>query len=504
MKLSRCKIAVLCCLLIAPMLLASCARRGAGEAETATQRAEYTGNRTDLWDEEKNPPYTGDAWVPPGGDEPESPDPDEPEEPEEPDDPGDPTPELPDFDNAEFVILSSADGFFVPEDWLTENAGMETGDALLWRLFERNTEVEDTLNVSIRITKANDSGILDLVRNSTLAGNGGYHMVSAPLNVASALSGEGLYMNLYELPDLQLNQPWWNQNFIDSAELNGKLPMVTGAISLSLYRASYITLLNMDCIEENEIDSIVERGEWTIEKYEEYCRLFTNYYFAGAVGSTYAVAAGFRHGLGVELTVREADGKVLLRNLEEKTLAAMNRLSELCYQSESMTVVSDTDEAVNLFSSQPIALLVGRVWDAERIWDDYLVLNCGILPMPKLDSSQTAYSTGASLTHGTVAVPDYRDALDTDMVGAVLEELCVVSEEKVLPIYFTKYTSRQEDMELLKSLQQMLRWDFMDVYCSQFGNSTYWENAFRQNSSISSVYAAERSLMEERLNKLQF
>ena len=82
MKLSRCRIAVLCCLLIAPMLLASCARRGAGEAETATQRAEYTGNRTDLWDEEKNPPYTGDAWVPPGGDEPEKPAEPEADEPE--------------------------------------------------------------------------------------------------------------------------------------------------------------------------------------------------------------------------------------------------------------------------------------------------------------------------------------------------------------------------------------------------------------------------------------
>ena len=503
MKLSRCRIAVLCCLLIAPMLLASCARRGAGEAETATQRAEYTGNRTDLWDEEKNPPYTGDAWVPPGGDnEPESPEPGEPEEPEQPDDPGDLTPELPDFDNAEFVMLSSADGFFVSQDWLTENAGMETGDALLWRLFERNTEVEDTLNVSIRITKANDSGILDLVRNSTLAGNGGYHMVSAPLNVASALSGEGLYMNLYELPDLQLNQPWWNQNFIDSAELNGKLPMVTGAISLSLYRASYITLLNMDCIEENEIDSIVERGEWTIEKYEEYCRLFTNYYFAGAVGSTYAVAAGFRHGLGVELTVREADGKVLLRNLEEKTLAAMNRLSELCYQSESMTVVSDTDEAVNLFSSQPIALLVGRVYDAETIIKEGRV-NFGILPMPKFDSSQTAYYTGASLTHGTVAVPAYKNAPDLDMVGIVLETLCAASEEPVLTEYFTRTVGHPEDMELLESLQQMLRWDFIDVYCSQFGNSTYWENAFRQDRSLQYVYNTMRELMLVQLNELQ-
>ena len=151
MKLSRCRIAVLCCLLIAPMLLASCARRGAGEAETATQRAEYTGNRTDLWDEEKNPPYTGDAWVPPGGDnEPESPDPGEPEEPEQPDDPGDLPGELPDFDNAEFVMLSSADGFFVSQDWVDPDSEMVM-DPLSQALFARNMAVEVTLNIDFQI-----------------------------------------------------------------------------------------------------------------------------------------------------------------------------------------------------------------------------------------------------------------------------------------------------------------------------------------------------------------
>ena len=123
--------------------------------------------------------------------------------------------------------------------------------------------------------------------------------------------------------------------------------------------------------------------------------------------------------------------------------------------------------------------------------------------MPKFDSSQTAYYTGASLTHGTVAVPAYKNAPDLDMVGIVLETLCAASEETVLTEYFTRTVGHPEDMELLESLQQMLRWDFMDVYCSQFGNSTYWENAFRQDRSLQYVYNTMRELMLVQLNELQ-
>ncbi len=496
MKLSRCKITVLCCLLIAPMLLASCARRGAGEAETTTQRAEYTGNRTDLWDEEKNPPYTGDAWVPPGGDEPENPDPDEPEEPEQPDNPGDLTPELPDFDNAEFVMLSSADGFFVPEDWVDSDSEMVMDDPLSQALYARNMAVEVTLNIDFQIVVTPGSNIVNIVSNSVLSEVELYHTVLAPLNTASVLAGEGLYMNLYDLPWLEPDAEWWCQGFLAAAELNGSLPMATGALLPSLYRAAYVVYYNREYFGANELTELAERGGWTMEAFDEMARTL------GAAGAENVVGSSFRQGFGAELTVREADGHVTLRGLDEKACDAMSLLSELWRQGEPVTLASNPDDAAGMFSSRQAALLVGRVYDAETIIKEGRV-NFGILPMPKFDSSQTAYYTGASLTHGTVAVPAYKNAPDLDMVGIVLETLCAASEETVLTEYFTRTVGHPEDMELLESLQQMLRWDFMDVYCSQFGNSTYWENAFRQDRSLQYVYNTMRELMLVQLNELQ-
>ena len=504
MKLSRCRIAVLCCLLIAPMLLASCARRGAGEAETATQRAEYTGNRTDLWDEEKNPPYTGDAWVPPGGDnEPENPDPDEPEEPEQPDDPEDLPGELPDFDGAEMIILTGALNL-IAADWMADEY-IYSEDPIPLMLYKRNLTVENLLNVAIQTIQEENSSLVSILRNSILADQRSYHVASLSLDNASVLAGEGLYMNLYDLPQLQLTRSWWNQNFNESAEINGMLPMATGAISPSLYKASYVVLFNEDVLPVNELNDVVKSGDWTMEMFHSFCTLYSedlsDNYLKAAVGSVNAIASGFRHGCEVELTAREQDGAVFLRGLEERTVVSMQALSEIWMQSAFALRVSSSYSACEAFRYRQAAFLIGQVADIELLASNTNI-PCGFLPMPKYDSEQTEYRTGAAYSHGTVAVPAYPTCPDAKMIGLVLEMMCAANVEDILPCYFSRNAFSPEDVELLESLQQMLRWDFSDVYYGNLGN-TYWETAFWQNSSISSVYAAERSLMEERLNKLQ-
>ena len=484
---------VLCILLLVSLLLAACAREGGETAEST--RAPYTGNRTDLWDEEKNPPFTGSITP----FDPDSPDPDEPEQPE-PENPGQPE-ETPDYGDASFCVLACSE--LNEEDW-TVNSSASSAN-LEQMLYARNLAVEEQLNLHFEISMAGRTALPEKLLAGVLAKQVSYHVVSAPLIVASMLTAEDLYADLHDLP-LMLDQSWWNQSFIESAEINGRLPMATGAISPSLYRSAYVMYYNQDFFTNpSELYDMVERGDWTMEALAAYCAEFS--YNGGAlavIGLESAVPKAFRNGMDVDLTYRDAEGLVTARSnleLEERWTHSMDWMRGI-WDAEAAVSYPTTEETMENFQYSPAAFMVGTLSEIEELTRSGAAF--GLLPMPKLDAGQQHYRTGAVSAHGTVAVPAYRSlpAEDAEMIAFVLDVLSAANQQSVLPICFLSWGTREEDADLMNSLDQMLRWDFVDVYCYTFG-LTFWDVAFYSQNSVHSAYMSYLMDMENKLFTLQ-
>ena len=60
----------------------------------------------------------------------------------------------------------------------------------------------------------------------------------------------------------------------------------------------------------------------------------------------------------------------------------------------------------------------------------------------------------------------------------------------------------EEDADLMNSLDQMLRWDFVDVYCYTF-NPTFWDVSFYSQNPVHSTYMSYWMDMENKLFTLQ-
>ena len=148
-----------------------------------------------------------------------------------------------DFGGEEFTIHVRGDETSY-EDFFSEL----TGDIIDDVIYNRNRAVEERLNTAISVYRGkgwetyNDE--LKNIRNAVQAGDDSWDVIAGWSARIPIVANEGLFLNLYELPYLNLDREWWVQTLKEELTIGGKLYFATGDITLTLLEAAYVICFN--------------------------------------------------------------------------------------------------------------------------------------------------------------------------------------------------------------------------------------------------------------------
>ena len=147
-----------------------------------------------------------------------------------------------------------------------------TGEAINDAVYNRNVKIEDAYKVKIALQLEQSTDIASMVGQQVTAGDSTYDVVYQLLSAAPALIQKSYFHNLFNVPNIDLEKPWWDQNSISSLSTMGILPLVSTSINVNDKDATAALAFNKTIAENNQLEdlyTLVREGKWTYDKLAE-------------------------------------------------------------------------------------------------------------------------------------------------------------------------------------------------------------------------------------------
>lgn len=357
-----------------------------------------------------------------------------------------------DYEGAEFTILGreyAKLGSLPSYEFSVES---ENGDIVNDTIYYRNQIVEENLNVKI-ISVIGDAG--SLVPKSVMSGDEAYNLVWAHVNTMSSLTLAGHLTNYYDVPYIELTQPWWNQLATESLTLNGKCFLQMNYIPFTGVMLSHCLYVNKKILSDYNLDNpyeLVDNNNWTIDEFARLAKSVSEdidgnseydendlYGFIASHGTS---GASLTIAMGVTPLDIHSDGTFEMIMTSEKNQIILEKIVDITTSISTymITDYSKENDIARLFAKGNGLFYSGFLTDAYQFFrdmeDDY-----GLLPFPKYDSNQNKYLTTVSGGTGLLGIP--KSVNSTDITGHVTEALAIESYSYVYPAVFETVMSHK-------------------------------------------------------------
>jgi len=360
-----------------------------------------------------------------------------------------------------FLISSNAELGTVQNDIHAEE---ESGEPINDQRYLRNTFVEEKYNVVINDFETavghNGAGI-KLFQTTVTAGDTTYDAAFMAGYDTCVLASNGFLYDMNNIPNIDLDQPWWDQKANADLMINNKMFYTTGSISTAINNATYAILFNKKLVEDYELEdyyALVNEGKWTIDKFCEaavqvhqdldgngefdindlYGALLWDDTMMGVVNASGDKCATTTAN-GIELTINTPKVEVMI---EKYFSVALDK--EVChtYQRKNWDGVAPR----NMFSNNQSLFflqMMSLVSEMRNMEADF-----GVLPYFKYDEAQEEYYHTVGTWHSVfLCVPTVQ--VDVERTGVILEALAAKSMYTVMPAFKeislqNKYTRDEE------------------------------------------------------------
>ena len=350
------------------------------------------------------------------------------------------------------------------EDMYVEAA---SGDIVDDAIFNRNLRVGEKFNLNIVcIPSSHPNSEMD-AKTAILAGDDAYDIVMAHGRAAFEYANQHLLLDWNtELPYVNLENVWWDQDARNSLSINDKLYVMIGDISYCSMGAANVMLFNKNMF--NELDLTypyqdVYDGKWTFEKWDGLCRLASadlngdgaitqdydrfGYTTQKWVGPVQAFATS-----GLRVVQKDEKGVPYISFFSERTVEVFNRYFELIDSDNAFVDTNDVSysaDFIKIFEE-------GRALFIDMNMEDVITMRSmdtdfGIIPWPKYDEASD-YCTNVDAGTNMCIIP--MTAKDPERTSIVLEAMGAIGYHDVLPAYFevalqTKVSRDNESAEML-------------------------------------------------------
>lgn len=433
--------------------------------------------------------------------------------------------ELPemDFEGKTFTILTEQTAMV---DVLAESMN---GDVINDAIYNRNQSVSERFNTQIEIIGQDilENALDSTIEKSVLAGDEAFQLIVHHAIYASRLLLKDLFVNWYGLPYIDFSKPWWPKSTTEDLTYgDDKTIFAIGDLALSSIGGTYCYFYDKTGAENYGLDNlydVVNDGKWTLD----YVMNLTKDIYKDLNGNNerdkedyYGLTQTLRSGLnayfwssGGKVITKGSDGELELTMNTPHTYDIIEKLYQLCYESEGVCTERDYTgfNWEGLFAGysfrDDLSLMIGGTLDMSIKYFRERKGEYGILPYPKLDEAQEEYYTMVDGFHSILAVP--KTISDPEFVGIITEALNAESYKSVVPQYYevalkTKYTYDDESVKMLDMIVDSRIFDFGYIYDAWQGTAFYTETLIRDKKSkdFASFYASNSASAIDYYNKV--
>ena len=356
----------------------------------------------------------------------------------------------------------------------------ESGEIINDAVFKRNQLVEERLN--IKIVAIPTAGIYQAARSAIMAGDNAFDMIGAYKSESINLASERLVRNWYEIPVLDFDQPWWNQNARNAFTLADTLYLMSGSILISEIDDTLALTYNKSLGDEygcGDIYALVKNQTWTIDRFAEMVvkisrdlngdgeikkgdDLFGYIQDPASMTNNWCFSTDLLKGNlseSGEYTIEVDVGRVQ---------TVLEKLATV-FTTESALSNLDLYEGLTYFEENKIFMYAIILRNIELLRE--MEFDFGIIPYPKFDETQSDYLTHVGGASPILTIP-ITNADDDDRLGIILEAMAAASLSLVRPAYYEtalkeKYSRDPESTEMLDIIVKSSTYDL--GYFAGFG-----------------------------------
>nr|MBQ4319865.1 extracellular solute-binding protein [Clostridia bacterium] len=360
------------------------------------------------------------------------------------------------FDGYNFRVLTKG---ATNAHWTTKDiaAEEENGEPINDAVYKRNSVIGERYNFTVEdVPPANFNDIPTQASNAVLSGDNEFDMFS--FNVSSLINNGYLY-NLYDIPYINLAQPYYDQNMIESLTMADQLYSVVGEMIIMDNEATIGTIFNKKLAGDYGIETkygtdlygIVENGKWHLDTFNEIAALVSTDLNGDGKMSDLEDQWGFQTeidnvllmflGAGGRQAELDSSGRPVSTLFSEKVNSIVNKVHEIQsapYSLNATTISSNYDDVwsevmdKNFTEGRALFSIAGlnRVSLFRSMEVDF-----GILPIPKYDEAQENYCCPIDyICASYIAVPATAD--NTERTGIIIEALSCESMYVLTPAFY--------------------------------------------------------------------
>ena len=427
-------------------------------------------------------------------------------------------PEL-DCGGDEFTILN-AENFWDMYTYL--DFEQMTGEIIDDAIYNRNRFLEDKYKFRMNVIEVIPDDLFSKINTAVASQDDTYDITYALGRNLNSLVSSGALMNLRGIPEMRLDEEWWNQSMIKSAEI--------GKDRAIYFAHNYFSLSSFDNVwtiffNETMLDSLgqpmpydtVRAGKWTMDVFLKTLKLGANlngdesFTYSETGKATYGCASFWRlctsmlTGAGISPVSTDKDGIPYLTLESDRFYEAADKLASFFKTEGDYLEANEANEKnyQKIFMAGRALFLGGGIMSSSifrEMNDDF-----GILPLPKLDESQNDYYAWMNYDVNTMCVPVTNS--DPTRTGIIIDALCYLSWRDVLPNYYNIRVSQKslrndDSIEMLKIIHNSLVYDAGNAYGWTLDLMNQVRSAIvAGNPDVASTIASNKSIVDENIQK---
>lgn len=433
--------------------------------------------------------------------------------------------ELPEknFEGYEFRMLIRNDKGWIEDMYAEELNGEIMNDAI----FERNAAVSERFNVVFKVIPSSNANYENDGVKAILANEDAYDIIIPHARASFDYALQELLLDWNkDLPYIDLEKPWWDQDAKESLRINHKLFMMIGDISYKNLGATNAMLFNKKLFDDLGIEypyQLVYDNKWTFDKFVEYAErgtadlngdgkiLFTDdqsgYVTDEWIGPIQVLYSGNQR-----IVMKDENDLPYLSLNTPLTVEIYNAFFELidgdaghCAAWEGLdTSIASADGIYGKFINNQALFLDTNI--RGTVFLRNMDANFGIVPWPKFNESIDKYYSNVDAGCNLIIVPI--TVSDTERTSIVLEALSAEGYRSVVPAYFnvalsTKYSRDEESTKMLEIVRAGRVYD-LGYYNNNLGvMNSVGENMFvTKNRDFASFYAKNEKAAIKQLDKV--
>ena len=361
----------------------------------------------------------------------------------------------------------------------------ESENVILNAVYQRTLTVEDRLGLTIQWSAMdaawnNQRDIFFQHIQTTCESGIAYDALCLYNLMPGALAAKGLCENLADTTYIDLEKPWWPEDFVNEIVINDRLYCLVENSSYGTLRNIHGVFFNNTLLEARGLRSpydMVANNEWTFANMialvkDQYSDLNENGSqdkddFYGVMTGTEAKIETWFYGMGYKYASKNAEGlpELLMDDVEYIT-SWLDEFGAATASNKDFWMW-DKEGHTKMFFKESTILYMTAIRMVEHGASAEVKIDYGVVPVPKKDASQEKYITNVANSHDMWCIPV--NGKDIDVSSALIECMAVESYKYVAPIYFDQCIKlRFAPDERLSAMYDLIRdsivFDFCVIY----------------------------------------